>query len=209
MKKILSEIGSLNCTDKSTYHGFTDFYDKHLDAIRDSNINLLEIGIYQGASLRTWKEYFQNGNIYGLDIDYLQQYQEDRILIEQGDQTDIVRLKTVFGDVEFDVIIDDGGHTMNQQQITLVTMFHRLKSGGYYILEDLHTSIPFHINDFSEDLSKNTTLSLLDQFVKKGVDFNNYFVAVSDIKQVFDSIEFCELFYNNNGMSITSVIKKK
>ena len=209
MKKTLSQIGLLNYTDKSTYHGFTDFYDKHLCGIRDSDINLLEIGIYQGASLRTWKEYFQNGIIHGMDIAYLQQYQEERILIEQGDQTDVSRLKNVFDNVEFDVIVDDGGHTMNQQQVSLVNIFSRLKTGGLYILEDLHTSISCYVNDFSEDLNKNTTLSLIEKFEKKECNFDNYFVSESEIKSVFDNIEFCEVSYTNGGMSITSIIKKK
>ena len=40
---------------------------------------------------------------------------------------------------DFDIIIDDGGHTMKQQQISLGILFFAVKSGGYYVIEDLHT----------------------------------------------------------------------
>jgi 8-demethyl-8-alpha-L-rhamnosyltetracenomycin-C 2'-O-methyltransferase len=40
----------------------------------------------------------------------------------------------------FDIIIDDGGHSMNQQITSFKTLFPFLKPGGLYIIEDLHTS---------------------------------------------------------------------
>ena len=44
-------------------------------------------------------------------------------------------------DETFDVIVEDGGHTLAQQQNTLEVLFRRnLNACGLYILEDLHTS---------------------------------------------------------------------
>ena len=209
MKRSLTEIGTEHRTDKSIDHFFTDFYDEHLSPKRDDNLNVLEIGIHLGRSLRTWKEYFSNGIIYGLDINDLKNFEEERILIEQADQTDVVRLSNVFPNVEFDIIVDDGGHTMLQQQITLVSIFNRLKSGGFYILEDLHTSMPYYVRTFSEDLTKRTTLSMIEKFCNNDMDFSNYFVDAVKITEVFKQIEFCKILSNNDGMSITSIFKKK
>ena len=40
----------------------------------------------------------------------------------------------------FDIIIDDGGHTMEQQIISIETLFPLLSDGGVYLVEDTHTS---------------------------------------------------------------------
>ena len=69
--KSLSQIGLEQKTDKTLDHKFTDFYGSKLSYLRNENINLLEIGIWKGESLRTWKEYFPKGNIYGVDINNL------------------------------------------------------------------------------------------------------------------------------------------
>jgi hypothetical protein len=41
---------------------------------------------------------------------------------------------------DFDIIIDDGGHTMNQQITSLTHLWHAVKPGGVYFCEDLQTS---------------------------------------------------------------------
>ena len=39
-----------------------------------------------------------------------------------------------------DVLIDDGGHTMQQQINTFEELFHHIDKNGVYLCEDLHTS---------------------------------------------------------------------
>ena len=163
----LTEIGLRHSTDKAVDHKFTPFYNSKLHHLRQYPINLLEIGVFHAQSLRTWKEYFPKATIYGFDIDDRKLYQEDRIIIEQGDQTDVSFITTVFGDVMFDVIIDDGGHTMYQQQTTLVHIFDRLKSCGAYILEDLHTSL-------LHDDKNTTTLKLLSDIIDGATTFRGF-----------------------------------
>lgn len=41
---------------------------------------------------------------------------------------------------EVDIFIDDGGHHMTQQITTLEKMFLRVRDGGVFLCEDLHTS---------------------------------------------------------------------
>ena len=65
LKKIFDKHG----TDKSIYHEYYEPYEENFEHLRDKEINLLEIGIRDGNSLRAWKEYFPNSNIYGMDID--------------------------------------------------------------------------------------------------------------------------------------------
>ncbi|MCH7773979.1 MAG: hypothetical protein IH784_06180, partial [Bacteroidetes bacterium] len=48
---------------------YLEIYENYFDEFRDKDISFLEIGVNDGASLRTWKSYFQYGKIYGIDID--------------------------------------------------------------------------------------------------------------------------------------------
>jgi hypothetical protein len=205
--KTLTEIGKFLNTDKATYHNFTEFYDGYFDQMRNESLNILEIGIFKGESLKMWKEYFQNSTIYGLDINNLKHLEEDRIFIEQADQTDINRMNTVFPSVKFDIIIDDGGHSMYQQQLTLIAMLHRLKRGGYFIVEDLHTSLEPH-PFYNNDPSKRTALELIENFKNKKEDFDNFYINKDYIKTIYDQINFCDIYKHNNGTSITSILKK-
>lgn len=197
----LTEIGLKHSTDKAVDHKFTPWYHSRLHHLRDQSINVLEIGVFYAQSLRTWKEYFPKANIYGFDINDRRCFVEERIFIEQGDQTDVPFIQSVFGDVKFDLIIDDGGHTMYQQQTTLVNIFDRLKSGGTYILEDLHTSL-LEVN------KQATTLQLLQDIIDDKQSFESFYVPSADILRVKSQITSCELHFTNSRNSVTSCIRK-
>jgi len=205
--KTLTEIGKSFNTDKATYHNFTEFYDNYFNNLRNESFKVLEIGIFKGESLKMWKEYFPNSEIYGLDITNLKHLEEDRIFIEQADQTDIHRMNTVFPNTKFDIIIDDGGHSMYQQQLTLISMLHRLKRGGYFIVEDLHTSLKYH-SFYNNDPTKRTALDLIENFKNKKEDFKGFYMPEEYIKAIYDQISFCEIYKFNNGDSITSILRK-
>lgn len=207
-EKSLTELGQFFETDKTLTHNFTEFYEEKLKHLKNEKINILEIGIMKGESLRMWKEYFPNAVIYAVDINDLKYYQEDRIFIEQCDQTDHIKMNSIFPNVKFDVIIDDGGHSMFQQQFSLISIFNRLKKGGFYILEDLHTSLEYHYF-YNNDLTKKTALELLENFSDKKEEFDGFHVHKDNIKTIYDRIESCEIYKTREGKSITSLIVKK
>ena len=47
-------------------------------------------------------------------------------------------------DRKFDLIIEDGSHVPEHQASCLALGFEKLKPGGMYVLEDIHTLLPHH-----------------------------------------------------------------
>lgn len=138
----LNEIGIEHGTDKaSTGNDFLARYEPFLAPMRNKPIKLLEIGVLGGGSVRTWRDYFADGQIIGADINpEVRQYADDRISIEimdQGSHDDLDRIAAMG---PFDVIIDDGSHHWYHQMITFRKLMPKLKAGGVFIIEDLDTS---------------------------------------------------------------------
>ena len=141
---ILTKLGLSYGTDKADPHYFTSFYDRHLRDERGSVANFLEIGIANGSSLKMWKDYFPNADIYGIDINKASLFSEDRIHTFLIAQEDTEALEKEFSSIQFDVILDDGGHNPKSQIDGFLHMKDFVKPGGAYIVEDLHTSYISH-----------------------------------------------------------------
>lgn len=137
----LTRIGISTGTDKAYYHTFTRFYEPYFQPLRNQAITILEIGIYEGASLRMLQSYFPHAEIHAIDVNptSIRKY-GDRIHTYLCSQTDGAKLKSLFGDMKFDIIIDDGSHVTSHQQFSLGMLFPLVKPGGIYICEDIHTS---------------------------------------------------------------------
>ena len=139
----LNDLAKKYGTDKSSeIHNYCDKYAKYLPFERYDNLNIVEIGVLDGKSLLTWKEYFYRSNILGIDINPdCKKYEESRISIEIGSQDDNVFLLDVMRQYgPFDMILDDGSH-MNEHVIYSFThLWQSVKSGGVYVIEDVGTS---------------------------------------------------------------------
>ena len=82
-----------------------------------------------------------------------------------GSQENVTFLQSVRSETGyFDIIIDDGGHTMTQQLISLQQLLPTVKSGGLYFIEDLQTS---YMPSFGGGYLLNTTTI---EFIKRLVD---------------------------------------
>lgn len=140
---MLDEIGKKHGTDKSSnIHDYLKKYEKYLPYRRDEKLKILEIGVENGASLKTWKEYFYNSEIIGVDINSeCVKHNEERILIEIGSQVDSTFLENVGNKHgQFDMILDDGSHINEHIISSFKDLFKYVKSGGLYIVEDVCTS---------------------------------------------------------------------
>jgi hypothetical protein len=102
-------------------------------------MSVLEIGIYRGASLQMWRDYFPNAQVYGLDINDVKVMGE-RIHVVRGDQSDDELLARIRELGPFDVIIDDGSHFGTDVHATFAGLFDSLQADGMYVIEDMHTA---------------------------------------------------------------------
>ena len=210
LRPTLHELGIHHHTDKAVYHLFTVIYDTWFSKLRDEQIRLLEIGVLLGGSLRMWEEYFPNAELHGADIDDRSEYATSRIRIHQTDQTKSDQLQSLPRDCH--IIVDDGGHTMLQQQLTLTTLFDsHLLPGGTYILEDLHTSDVEYYPQYARFGSNpnNNTVKLLED-LQRGIlsENNEYYISGADFCRLRDQIAFIEIV-RVKADSVTSRIVKK
>lgn len=142
----LDMIGSRNGTDKaSKVHGFLGFYEQFFEERRDDVFTLVEIGVYRGQSLKTWGEYFRNATCVGIDITQgaAAFVELDNTHVHIGDASRLEVLDEViekFGPPS--IVVDDGSHLWHHQIDTLRYLWPRLLPGGYFVMEDVHTSFP-------------------------------------------------------------------
>jgi 23S rRNA U2552 (ribose-2'-O)-methylase RlmE/FtsJ len=130
-----------NCIHKWMH--YFDIYDRHFSRYRNTDVCILEIGVSHGGSLQMWKHYFgEKVKIFGVDINPdCKKLEDENIHIFIGDQSDRAFLRSVVEKIpRIDILIDDGGHTMEQQICTFEELFEYVDPYGIYLCEDLHTS---------------------------------------------------------------------
>ena len=151
----LVQLNSQNTkSDKGTHdprgHTYIDFYDEILAEYRITKNNILEIGVLNCDSHNLWALYFPYAKIYGIDV-----RPECKIFTNKDKNIEIYIGDSQTGSfpeiTNVDVIIDDGGHRINEQINTFNNFYHRLNPGGLYIIED--------IQDLDKDREKLLNLS--------------------------------------------------
>lgn len=173
---------------------YFEIYDTHFSKYREQNVNILEIGISHGGSMQLWRKYFgQNVQIFAVDINKeCEKLTQENTEIFIGSQTDTAFLTNIAAKMPpLDIVIDDGGHTMAQQKTSFEYLFHKLKEGGIYLVEDTHTSYWHefhgghkHKNSFIE-YSKNMIDALYEGHIHHGPPIKS-----SDITKNINSITF-------------------
>lgn len=212
----LSEMCEKYPTDKCpSGHNFIEKYDDLFAPMRDTMDKFFEIGILNGVSHLMWDEYFPNAKIYGIDIrDYSQKSKGSGIetfVADQSNRDDLQAFINTHGS-GFDVILDDGGHAMDHQQVSFGFLFKHLNPGGYYIIEDVHTSLPRYYPDPAFKVNKdgsNTTLFMLEHFIRN-FEIVSQYMTVEEMTYIQENIETMDISYRiTRHHSIMCVIKKK
>ena len=154
-KSELCELGRKYDSDKSSQrdqvtdhrhcHPYTLFYDALFRTKRHEKINIAELGILEGGSLRMWQEYFTNANITGFDnnlefiVQFKKQYNTDRITLSHMDVTnkDSINVACSQFNTMYDIIVEDTTHRYEDQIRVIETIYPYVKPGGMLIIEDI------------------------------------------------------------------------
>lgn len=122
-------------------------YERLFSPLRDKPVRLLELGVYKGASMQMWDQYFPHAEsrIVGLDGAVMPETfpASDRFHFAHGEQADPALLDAAleFAGEQFDIIIDDASHLGCHTGRSFAHLFPKaLKPGGVYIIEDICTA---------------------------------------------------------------------
>ena len=164
---------------------YFDVYEELFKKYKNKDIKFVEIGVQNGGSLEIWKNYFsKNSKIIGIDLNpECKKFEKDNIQIFIGDQKDPHFLSEIIRKVgKPDIIIDDGGHTSNQQITSFNVLYNHMKDNGTYLVEDTHTSY------WQEWQDRPDGLTFMDYAKELSDKLNNWY------KNHFLSLKTCEFF---------------
>ena len=140
----LEHLGYKYGSDKSKDdHAYVTVYANIFSSKRHTIFNLTEIGINMGQSLLIWHEYFPKATIYGIDTKIEPIVRSGfanatRIKLFQCDSLISAQVAQIgLAENSMDIIIDNGLHYRDTQEIVLDHFWRYLKPGGMYIIEDV------------------------------------------------------------------------
>jgi hypothetical protein len=180
----LEELAIKYGTDKQCAggHGYTRFYEEFFESYRNTPINFLELGVREGWSLKMWDEYFPHANIFGIDNNSEglcpSSFESKKISFTICSQTDKVALLDIANKCGgFNIIVDDASHISSLSINSFEILFPTLRSGGIYVIEDLHVChVPmynpenFTTHQFIDTL-RNRKDIIINEFLNRKICF--------------------------------------
>lgn len=132
-------------TDKAEGHSYDIFYSEYFDKYRNMVGNILEIGVQYGGSSLLWHDYLPKFKIVMSDIlnqvhpTIIEKMNDDRydfLLMDSFTNQSVETLKEKYPE-GFDIIVEDGPHTLESQIFALREYSKLLKKGGILVIEDI------------------------------------------------------------------------
>jgi hypothetical protein len=156
-----------------SWHNYTTYYHALFDPVKYNVLRIFELGLgtnnialpsnmgingRPGASLRGWRDFFPKADVYGADIDRDILFTEDRIKTYYCDQLSTQDVSTLWKEPElleeFDIIVDDGLHTLPANWHFFEHSIHKIKIGGVYIIEDILSRLISSYNELFHEWKK-------------------------------------------------------
>jgi cephalosporin hydroxylase len=163
----LVELVDNSITDKNTVHSYLPLYQRLLVSKKETALNVLEVGIYKGGSLKLWSDFFTNANVYGLDIININDVWDGiknnpKIILHtsiDAYNNDFVNTQFLDKNIKFDFMLDDGPHTLQSMKKFIKLYSPMMTDDGILIIEDVQSW------DWI-DILKNKVPEHLKQFIK-------------------------------------------
>ena len=190
-------------------HGYSDFYQKYFKDLKSDNLNILEIGSFHGNASAALFFYFKNSKFFAADIyPDLFRYRSKRIknfYVNSSDEDSIQKnIIDKFSD-NFDIIIEDAGHSIKDQIISLFMLFKKLKSRGLFIIEEL--DFPDTRIDMNLLNEKPTLREILVKFKKDGTLLTSKYIQKNDKDFFLKNIEDIQIYRGN--FNEIAILKRK
>tara|TARA_B100000963_G_C22469382_1_gene599402 strand:- start:51 stop:755 length:705 start_codon:yes stop_codon:yes gene_type:complete len=195
-----SDKGTLSDSTDKPYtwfaHTYGGYYSKLFDHCRNSiklvfecgigtnNPNLvssMNINAKPGASLRAWRDYFENALVFGGDIDKNILFEENRIKTFLFDQTNKKSISKMWNEIKknnFDLIVDDGLHTFDAAIILFENSVSYLKDTGIYIIEDAQDKELIKFKNFFDERLSSYNYNIIRLKKARNIKSNNNLIEI-------------------------------
>lgn len=200
---------SASTSDKHQWHRFTPVYDAALERLGPVD-RIVEFGVLRGDSVRWLRTRYPSASIFGIDIlpvmpEWPQDERIDYHKLDQGDEQAVSGMFDQIGD-GIDLIIEDGSHFPVHQALCLRAGLPRLRRGGLYILEDIHTSHrshPLSTRDHNKQANALNVLLAVQHLKETGQDLDerrattlasDLFFTKDAVTSVFEAIHTVSFF---------------
>ena len=192
---------TINKPDFKNCRPYTIFYNDFFNKQRNEKLNLAEIGISNGGSLLMWSEYFQNSKIYGFDNNntliksFNNNFNNTNILLSKIDVKYQTNIFKNFNNIKenFDIIIDNSSHQLEDQIRLIKNVYNFLKPGGVIIIEDIFKNYNendyiLKLNNLSELFQEYFFISLNHSRKQSNENDNTkLFILIKNGKKIFDN----------------------
>lgn len=189
IKEIFNKYNCDKGSNVDNEHHYYNIYSILFECIRNNQIKILEFGIANGDSIKSWLDYFSNCTIYAVDNNLSRIIYPD---LKNNPRVNLIEKNCpclVTNESEFNIIIDDLDHCIDTQCELIKIHWDKLKIGGFYIIEDLFVGDKNNLFK-SKRVSKSSN-HLIPKYNGYSCGGNEYYYP----KHVQDLI-----FLNRNGL---------
>lgn len=196
IKEIFFLINTQNQKKKQKIRGheYAGLYDKYFKSIKNQKLNILELGTFKGAATAAFSIFFKNSKIYSGDLypDIFNFFSKKIVnfKIDTSSEESINKI-VVNNDLKYDIIIEDAGHYLKDQIISLFILFKKLKSKGIFVIEEL--DFPDTRKDMNVYNEKPTLKEILN-YIKNQKDFNSKYINSFDKKYFLENFKFINIY---------------
>lgn len=195
--------------EKIIAHGYSKYYEKYFYELKNQNLNILEIGSFYGNASAALFFYFKNSKLFAGDIyPDLFRYRSRRIknfYVNSSEEKSIQDNIIHKFNNNFDIIIEDAGHSLKDQIISLFILFKKLNTGGLFIIEEL--DFPDKRKDMNLLNEKPTLREILLNYKNSGTILESKYISNNDKNYFLQNIQSIEIFKGN--FNEIAILKKK